>query len=200
MSFLDKLTDVVKAVGNKLHGENAAPSAVLPKAEEPAPKDPLLESASIPPKPDIKPEYSIDDKYYSFGLSGDFVEFNSHCEMDPSFQYEPYSTELYTEYDGKLPIIAIGPNNDIFSAAISYEGGGRLPSGAKLCEKPSFLFSMQFEEHDRKIYAYAFAGGTARAHEMLCLEYDPALEGTELEKKLFSILDHVVETYMEWGR
>ena len=199
MSFLDKLTDAVKAVGNKLHGENAAPAAVTaPKAEEP--KDSLLESASIPPKPDIKPEYSIDDKYYSFSLSGDFVDYDSHCEIDPSFQYEPYSTELSTEYDGKLPIIAIGPNNDIFSAAISYEGGGRLPSGAKLCEKPSFLFSMKFSEHNKTIYAYAFAGGTARAHEMLYLEYDPAIEGTALEKKLCSILDRAAETYMEWGR
>lgn len=201
MSFFDKLTDMVRAVENKLGRKAAEPEAdTAPAAEEPAPKDPLLESADIPPKPNFKAESGFGDKYYSFELSGDFIEFNSHCEMEPSYRYEPYSTENYTEYDGRLPIIAIGPDDTVFNAAISYEGGGALPSGAKSCESPSFLFSMHFGRNNKKIYAYAFSGGTARAHEMLFLEYDPGIEGTALEKKLCSILDHAAETYMEWGR
>ena len=204
MSFLDKLAKAAKAVERIVESSSAVSgtrtSQSAPKAAESAPKNTLLESASVPPKPDFKAESSFGDKEFSFELSGDFIEFNSHCEMEPSYQYEPYSTDDYTEYDGKLPVIAIGPNNTIFNAAVSYEGGGPLPSGAKSCESPSFLFSMQFSEHNKKIYAYAFSGGTARAHEMLFLEYDPSIVGTALEKKLFAILDHAAETYMEWGR
>ncbi|MGN0587521.1 MAG: hypothetical protein ACI4JF_09570 [Oscillospiraceae bacterium] len=204
MSFFDKLEKAAKAVEKIVESSGALSEArsafSAPRPAESAPKDPILESASVPPKPDFKAESSFGDKVFSFELSGDFIEFNSHCEMEPSYQYEPYSTENYTEYDGKLPVIAIGPNDTVFNEAVSYEGGGPLPSGAKSCESPSFLFSMQFSEHNKKIYAYAFSGGTARAHEMLFLEYDPSVAGTALEKKLFSILDRAAETYIEWGR
>lgn len=158
----------------------------------------ILGTASLPPKPDFTVKDDFGDKEFSFRLSGDFIEFNSHSEADPSFQYEPLSDEEYTAYDENLPIISICPNDTIYEAAENFENDGTLPEGEyQKCAGSYFLFTASLEERGRVLYAYAFAGGTAREYEALCLEYPPAVAGTELEKKLKAILDRAAESYSE---
>lgn len=192
--FLDKNKDI----SEKKYSDNTtqAPAENTRKA----PSKDIAASGSIPPKPCFTVSDEYGDKKYSFELSGDFIEFNSHCEFDPSYQYEPFSNEEYTDYDGNLPVVSIGPDDTIYSAAESYEKSGSV-SGMGItvtkCSNPCFLFSTTFKSHDLINYAYAFAGGTAREYEMLCVQYSPAICGTALEKKLIAAVDHAADTYKE---
>lgn len=137
-----------------------------------------------------------------FMLSRDFVEFNSHCEVMPAYQYEPDSTaaenDLYTGYEGNLPHIGIGPDNGIYKAVEEYEKSGVLPSGDyEKCDSEYFAFRCSFDAHGLKYYAYAFKSGTTREKEMLSLDYLPDVCGTQLEKKLKAALDEAASTYTE---
>ncbi|MCI7768652.1 MAG: hypothetical protein MSJ26_11840 [Oscillospiraceae bacterium] len=108
------------------------------------------------------------------------------------------SSDDYTEYDGSLPIIAIGPSDIIYDAAESFENGEAVKDiSVTECDSPYFLFSASFKEYDKMIYAYAFAKDTAREHEMLCVQYDPKLSGTALEKKLIAAVQKAAATYKE---
>ncbi|MGN1137788.1 MAG: hypothetical protein ACI4SF_16400 [Oscillospiraceae bacterium] len=158
----------------------------------------ILSTGNVPPKPYFTVEEEFGDKEYSFELSKDFIPFNSHSEFEPSYQYEPFSDDEYTEYDGNLPVLAIGPDDTVYKAAESFEKNGSV-SGLKISESsnPCFLFSTFFEKYGLKYYAYAFAGGTAREYEMLCIQYKPDLSGTALEKKLIAALDKAADTYKE---
>ncbi len=192
--FLDKNNDS----SGKSRSDNSAKAPAENTRKTPL-KD-IAASGNIPPKPCFTVSDEYGDKEYSFELSGDFIEFNSHCEFDPSYQYEPFSNEEYTDYDGNLPIISIGPDDTIYSAAESYEKDGSVSDlGIKTakCGNPCFLFSTSFKSHDLINYAYAFAGGTAREYEMLCVQYSPAICGTALEKKLIAAVDHAADTYKE---
>lgn len=137
-----------------------------------------------------------------FMLSRDFVEFNSHCEVMPAYQYEPDSTaaenDLYTGYESNLPHIGIGPDNDIYDAVEEFEKSGVLPSGDyEKCDSEYFAFRCSFDAHGSKYYAYAFKSGTTREKEMLSLDYLPDVCGTALEKKLKAALDEAASTYSE---
>lgn len=199
---LDKITETV---GNKVNaflseqtGVNRTHEASAERAAAPTASSELIATGNIMPKPCFTVEDEYGDKKYSFELSRDYIVFSSGCEFDPSYQYEPLSSEEYTEYDDNLPVISIGPNNKIYEAAESFEKNGTA-SGLNItvCDIPCFLFSTQFEEYGKKFYAYAFAAGTAREYEMLCVQYNPGIAGTALEKKLIAAVDNAAATYKE---
>ncbi len=136
-----------------------------------------------------------------FMLSGDFIEFNSHCEVMPAYQYEPNSTiedDLYTGYESNLPHIGIGPCDEIYDAVEAFEETGELPEGDyEKCDSEYFAFRCSFDNYGDKYYAYAFRSGTTREKEMLSVDYLPDIVGTPLEKKLKAALDEAASTYSE---
>lgn len=218
MGFFDSLKkifntaeEISKSVEKVQSSNNSNPtttSAAKPVASKSAanatPAD-ILNSGNIPAKPsnEIKEEFfggeTGDDMFnVSFMLSGDFIEFNSHCEIMPAYQYEPFSNKEYTGYEKNLPQIGIGPDDNIYDAVEEFEESGRLPNGDyQKCDSDYFAFKCTFEAYGLKYYAYAFKSGTAREKEMLSLNYSPDICGTELENKLKTALDEAASTYTE---
>lgn len=171
----------------------------------------VLDSGSIPAKPSVKRETTTfggedanDEFNVSFMLSGDFIGFDSHCELDPSFQYEPDSSEDFTEYDERFPVIAIGPDiasgNQVYNAAEKYLKEGALSGrGFEKIDNGTFLFKTKFDypNFGLLLYAYVFSDKTVWGHQMLGLQYSADIEGTALEKKLIAALDEAASTYTE---
>ena len=169
----------------------------------------IISSGNNPAKPSVERKTEFfggetgDDMFdVRFMLSGDFVEFNSHCEVEPAYQYEPDSTamenDLYTGYESNLPHIGIGPCDEIYDAVEEFEETGELPDGDfEKCDSEYFAFRCSFDNYGDKYYAYAFRSGTTREKEMLSVDYLPDVVGTSLEKKLKAILDEVASTYSE---
>lgn len=144
----------------------------------------------------VKQEYG--DKSYSFQLSKDFIEFNSHCEMDPAYQYEPYSNEPYTEYKSNVPQIFIGPYDEIYHAVeIFLKNGAPYGRDFEKLESKYFLFRCRTDYFGQILYCYAFSDGTAREREIFGLTYNRNIQGTALEKKLTAILDDAAMSYQE---
>ena len=138
------------------------------------------------------------DSEISFMLSGDFIEFNSHCELDPAFQYEPDNDADYTGYQDDLPHIFIGPEDQIYEAADAYPADGtETGRDFRKVEHPYFLFRTKLDYYGKILYAYAFSAQSEYDHQMLGLEYSPALAGTPLEQKLTAALDEAAATYTE---
>lgn len=152
--------------------------------------DEIIATGNIPAKKAVlfEDEFSRDKKY-SFSLSGDFIEFNSHCEFMPSFQYEPYNNESYTEYIENYPKIFICPERSVYNASVveQYE---------KLDNK-YFEFRTNLIYYGEILYFYGFHKGTAREGEIFGVTYSQDIEGTPLEKKLTAILDEAVASYTE---
>lgn len=220
MGFFDslkKLVDTAEAVSKQLNS-SSAPSAA-PKKAEPAvsnvsvKKTPqsVLDSGNISAKPSVKRETTAfggedanDEFKASFMLSGDFIEFESHCELDPSFQYEPDSSKEYTEYDERLPIIAIGP--DIAPGSMVYDSAEKYLKEGAACgrdfekiDNGTFLFRTKFDypKFGMILYAYVFSDKTLWGHQMIGLQYNADIEGTLLESKLKAALDEAASTYTE---
>ncbi len=167
--------------------------------------DNILATENVPAKPSVKRETIFfggeegDDEFsVSFMLSGDFIEFNSHCELDPAFQYEPDNNEDYTEYKENLPQIFIGPVNSVYDAAEQFEANG-APVGDNFesIGNGTFLFKSTFDYHGDAMYAYAFASGTTQKYNALALTYNRKFIGTPLERKLKAALDEAAATYSE---
>ncbi|MGN0664939.1 MAG: hypothetical protein ACI4KF_00280 [Huintestinicola sp.] len=199
MGFLDKLLNAFKKQDNSLSAEinEAVPSEKDAPSEGQTPTE-IIASGNEAPKPYFTVEQEFGDKKYSFELSHDFIEFNSHSEADPAFQYEPYNDEEFTEYDGRLPELYICPDDDIYDACeFSESGEGSTDLTLSPCSQKSFLFSTEFEKYGLIYYAYGFDSGSARETEMLCVSYSPDVKGTALERKLRAALDHAAETYTE---
>lgn len=203
MGFLDvfkkiadtAIKDAVEAVTNG--SDNKAVSKTSDTASNTA-KDNILATGNVPPKPSYKYNDDFADKEYSFMISRDYIEFDSACEIQPSFQYEPFSNEDYAVFDKTRPCIGIGPYDDIYLAVEEFEKSGNLPDGDyEICNSPYFAFRCKFEDRFYKYYAYAFRTDTAREREMLHVCYPPEIKGTQLEKKLISALDEVASTYEE---
>ena len=201
------MLDAAEAATNKTVAKTPSPAAA---AAKPAVKTPpeIFKSGIVPAKPSVQRKTEFfggetgDDEFdVTFMLSGDFIEFNSHCEVMPAFQYEPGSTiegDLYTGYEENLPHIGIGPDNGIYNAVKEFEQSGRLPSGDyEECDSEYFAFKGSFNAHGLKYYAYAFRSGTPRECEMLSLDYMPDVCGTPLEKKLIAALDEAAMSYKE---
>lgn len=127
----------------------------------------LLDSGNIPAKPSILRESSFVADF-TFMLSGDFIEFNSHSEMEPSYQYEPdyvrHPTQEfdYTGYKDNHPIIAFGPYDDIYYAIDAYlQNGAETGRNFRKIDNGTFLFCTKMDYYDQLLYAYAFANATA---------------------------------------
>lgn len=209
MGFFDsikKIFDAVEDAGSKT-AEKTAPVQSAAKPGKNTPAD-VIDSGNVPPKPDIERKAAFfggetgDDEFdVSFMLSGDFIEFDSHCEVLPAFQYEPKSNvpdDEYTGYEENLPHIGIGPDKGIYGAVKEFEKSGILPGGDyERCSSEYFAFRGSFEAHGRKYYAYAFRSGTPRECEMLSVDYRPDVCGTNLERKLKAVLDKAASTYKE---
>lgn len=188
----------------KLFSETPEESAPQPTEKKPAPtiSPNLLETADIPPKPlrTITGEYG--DSISTFSLSGDFIEFNSHCELDPSYQYEPDNNEDYTAYKENTPYLFFGPFDDAYDDGEEYVENGKV-SDRNITESknPYFLFSAKYDYFEKEIlYAYVFAQGTEREFDVLGVAYNREIEGTALEKKLCAILDETALSYKEESR
>lgn len=156
--------------------------------------DELLESGNIPAKKPVLFEDEFGDKKYTFRLSGDFIEFNSHCEMMPSFQYEPHNNDRYTVYLENYPQILIGPYDDIYYAV---ENDSPVGEAYEKLDNKYFAFRTKTVYYGDTLYCYAFRDGTAREREMFGLTYSRDIDGTLLEKKLMAALDEAASTYTE---
>ena len=209
--FINAAEDISKAVEKN---QNKKPSEIVstttvkpapPKANTKTSPADILSSGNIPAKASTQRkeeffggETGNDMFNVSFMLSGDFIEFNSHCEITPSFQYEPFSDSDYTDYEENLPQIGIGPDDNIYNAVEEFEENGTLPNdNYEKCDSDYFSFKCSFDAYGLKYYAYAFKSGTTREKEMLSLNYLPDICGTELEKKLKAALDEIASTYSE---
>lgn len=183
MSFFDSLKKIFSPQ------EPAAPCAPVKKTSQD-----ILDSGNIP----AKKSFLVEDEYgyikYTFSLSGDFIEFNSHCELNPSYQYEPYSNRGFTGYLENYPQIFIGPYDDVYNAVETDEPVGE--EYEKLDNK-YFAFRTKLSYFGQILYCYGFSHGTAREFEMFGLTYNKDVEGTPLEKKLMAALDEAASTYTE---
>lgn len=202
MGLFDILKKLADIASDSKPAEAKTTSKPQDTAKKPAPtlKTPqdIVESGNIPPKSASLHKDEFGDKEYSFMISGDFIEFNSHCEVMPSFQYEPFNDADYTGYNELLPQIGIGPNDDIYSAVEEYEENGSLPDESyEECDSKYFAFRCSFKAYNRKYYAYGFRSNTARELEMLSIDYLPDIEGTPLENKLKAALDEIALSYSE---
>lgn len=197
MGFFDSLKKISGAVAKEL-GEAAKDAAHSVSEYKNS------TAAQTPAKPSRLYEDEFGDRKYSFMISGDFIEFNSHCEIMPAFQYEPdrnASGNDYTGYEEKLPHIGIGPDDGIYDAVEEFEKSGTLPEGSyEKCDSEYFAFRCSFDAYGLKYYAYAFRSSTARELEMLSLDYHSDIAGTPLENKLKAILDEAASTYKEWEK
>ncbi len=159
----------------------------------------ILNSASSPVLPCFAFEDNCNDKIYSFKISEDFTVYEDDPDYEPAYHYYPYADDRYDEYGDELPLIGITSNDRISDAVREIEDGGE-PSEievTKLENNPVFLFKTTFEERGKVVYAYAFAGYTAREYEAFVLTYNPDVKGTALELKLKSALDNVIKSYSE---
>lgn len=172
------------------------------KAEDEEPEnlvtpDKILNSASSPVLPLFDVEEESGDKIYSFKISEDFTVYDTR--MYPAFQYYPYTDDELEEYEGSLPVIAIGKNAKIAEACRQLENDETVDELkiTKLLHSDYFLFKTTFEEKGRIVYAYAFSSYTAREWEGFMLTYNPDIKDTALEQKLKAALDTVIRTYKE---
>lgn len=203
MGFFDslkKIVNVAETVSKQL--SSSASSSSVRKNPEPAVSDApvkrasqdILDSGNVPAKKPILIEDEYGDKKYTFRLSSDFIEFNSHCELNPSYQYEPYSSNNYTEYLENHPTIFIGPYNDVYHAV---ENGQPVGKEYEKLDNKYFAFKTKLPYYGKRLYCYGFRDGTAREREAFGLTYNKDIEGTPLEKKLMAALDEVASTYIE---
>lgn len=163
----------------------------------------LLATADRAAKPSVRREttfFGTDDAEYdvSFLLSGDFIAFNSHCELEPSFQYEPDNDADYTAYEKGLPNIFCGPIKVAYQAAKQYlETKEECGREFAAINNGTFLFRTKLPYAGDVLYAYVFSPDAVMPLDVLGLTYPASVEGTPLEKKLIAALDEAAETYTE---
>lgn len=180
---------VTEAAGNTA-AQNAVPAALLAAADRAA-------------KPSVRRETSFidiegDEHDVSFMLSGDFIEFDSNCELMPAFQYEPDNDADYTEYKKGLPAIFCGPIKVAYQAAKQYlETKEACGKEFTAFDGGTFLFRAKLPYAGDVLYAYVFSQDAVIPLDVLGLTYPTAVEGTPLEKKLIAALDEAAETYTE---
>ncbi len=188
--ILETAENVAKTVASEAAAPETSDSGLYPDA---------------PAKPSVKRTTTFfggpegDDAFdVSFMLSGDFIEFNSHCELDPAYQYEPDNDEDYTEYKEGLPSIFFGPFDPAYTAAQKYEASRALPNAdCETVENDAFFYKGMFDYYGQAMYAYVFAAGTPMEYQVLALTYDRKCVGTPLEQKLKAALDEAAATYTE---
>ncbi len=209
MGFLDSLKKFVDAASDIVGDVTDEANELLSKAEDKV-KETVSENTAAQAAPAAKPSVQRettffggetgDDEYrITFMLSGDFVEFDSHCEWDPSYQYEPTCTEDYTEFRSGLPCIFFGPVDEAYAVAETYLAGGR-PDAKEFIEsdEDAFLFRIKLPMgNSEMLCAYVFAKGTPMEQQVLGLSYPNGMVGTPLERKLIAALDEAAQTYTQ---
>ncbi len=210
MGFLDSLKKFVDAASDIVDDVADEANELLSKAEDKVKETVAENNTAQAPAPVAKPSVQRettffggetgDDEYrITFMLSGDFVEFNSHSEWDPSYQYEPTCTGDYTEFRSGLPCIFFGPVDEAYAAAETYLAGGR-PDAKEFIEMAddSFLFRIKLPMGKAEtLCAYVFAKGTPLEQQVLGLTYPNGMVGTPLERKLIAALDEAAQTYTQ---
>lgn len=212
VGLFDNIKKAITAVGDILSEDkqcapkaSAAPAA-RSEAAKPGPATPqsILDTGNIPPKPSTERSSvfyggeDCDEYKMTFMLSGDLLEFNSHCELDPSYQYEPENDKEYTVYKENTPQLVFGPNDIIYDAIDKFlADGSATGDGFEKTASKYFLFKTRFHQYGGTAYAYAFSPDSAKDHEMLAVMYNTDVEGTSLEKKLMAVLDEAASTYRE---
>lgn len=207
MGFFDAIKKVIgdaeqlKAQLNAVQTEVEPKGSHLAAASQPknitAPE--LLKTGDIPAKPSVllKIYGYRDDEDVTFMLSEDFIEFNSHCELSPSYQYEPDNNEDYTESLEDHPKIFFGAPDVVYDAIESYHNTGTAGKDFAKIENGTFLFKARTEYFGDVLWMYAFSEQSAMEGNAICLEYHPDIVGTPLEQKLIAALDEVAMTYTE---
>lgn len=173
----------------------------------------LLTSGNNPPKPSRAQSDSFldtdenggDVEYeYSFMLSGDFLQFESHAmEVDYSAVYEPYSDGEYGDYEVCKPVFMImnAAEENIYNMIERYKREG-TPLNAYSFERVKNLgekvyFKAAVEHHGEILYFYALDRGTIWENCYIGVTYGKNAVGTALERKLKACVDEAAETYRE---
>ena len=153
-----------------------------------------VEPAKLP----IERNFSCADKEIYFDLSGDFLPFNSHSELDPSYQYEPDNPNDGTRLKEGLPIIWFGSTNEVYDAVEQYLKDGTVGRDCSNVQTEYFLFAATVDYYGDNLRIFAFREHTAFGlHFALGLQYPKEIEGTPLETKLLEIFNEAAETYDE---
>ena len=158
----------------------------------------LLKTGDTPPKASVQRNFSITGKEVYFDLPGDFIEFNSHCELDPAYQYEPDSDSDFTGFKEDYPQIWFGPTKEIQSAVEEYFKKGKAGSDFVELKNDHFLFAATVDYYGDSLRFYAFNENShGGLYSGIGLAYSRNYEGTSLERKLIAALDEAAATYDE---
>ncbi|MBQ8961907.1 MAG: hypothetical protein IJ071_11970 [Ruminococcus sp.] len=158
----------------------------------------LLKTGDTPPKETVQRNFSVISKEIYFDLSGDFIEFNSHCELDPAYQYEPDSDSDFTGFKEDYPQIWFGPTEEIRSAVEEYFKNGTAGIDFVELRNDHFLFAATVDYYGDRLRFYAFNENThGGLYSGIGLVYSRNYEGTSLERKLIAALDEAAATYDE---
>lgn len=187
-----------QAVGNTT--SSAAAQTVKPSTGKTTPAN-VLASGSQPigAMKTVKNEYA--DIVSSFEIPESFTEFNSHAEPEMCHLY------MFDESDEKdininKPIICITPEKFAYNAVASFRRTGTVQGmdSFELVNCGKMLFKAKNRNYSGKtIYFYGFCRGDEAAENYMGLAtiYCHDVEGTPLEAKLISVLDHAAQTYSE---
>ncbi len=164
------------------------------------PKD-ILQSASSPAKPSVRKEETFYDgdneAVMQFMLSGDFVAFNSHAEPVATHQYEPFSNEAFTDYDGTLPCFMLSCEDVVYRAVEEFKKHGTVGTKCQPAGAGKMLFRAKLPYYDQVMVMYGFERGTSLQNFGMCMVYHHDVEGTPLEEKLLAALEEAAATYTE---
>lgn len=196
----EAVTDAIENSDNSKTNNNT--TANTPSNSTPAD---ILASGNTPAKPSIERTAEFfggetgDDMFeVKFMLSGDFIEFDSKCELCPSYQYEPCNSEDYIEYKKGYPCIFFGDPKVICNAVREYHNNGTVGRDFNKIENDTYLFAATVDYCGDNLRFYAFSGNTVNGECFaIALQYGKDLEGTALERKLIAALDEAAASYKE---
>lgn len=158
----------------------------------------LLKTGDTPPKGSVQRNFSVIGKEIYFDLPGDFIEFNSHCELDPAYQYEPDNDSDFTSCKEDYPQLWFGPTEEIHSAVEEYFKNGTAGRDFVELRNDYFLFAATVDYYGDRLRFYAFNENShGGLYSGIGLVYSRNYEDTSLERKLIAALDEAAETYDE---
>lgn len=154
---------------------------------------------------DTAPDGSDAEIPYSFRLSGDFIESESHAaECSSLYGYAPEWTEDFIGDDelvnsGK-PYFFISDGDDkVYKAVASFKKTGSIP-GAVYLERVNgsqMLFKAKIAYFDSIMYFYGCDRGYSWENSGLCVVYKQKYAGTAVEANLIAALDEAAMSYIE---
>lgn len=143
---------------------------------------------------------------FSFMLSGDFLTDSTNAgEIDYCAAYEPDSDDDYASeaFDSDKPyfIITNAAENEIYELIEKYKNEG-TPSNVYSFERVGDLgekiyFRATTKLREDVLYFYAIDRGLLWENNYIGVLYPYAVRGTELEKKLMTIVDEAAHSYNE---